>query len=103
MLKGDGFGPSSDRRGPRLRRQVESGLTAMQRRYVDVTPEPSGADGRREGRVSPPRSVPAPAGHEHPPERVSGPKGGRPGLGEPWKALGISRAEYFRRRKAGAG
>jgi hypothetical protein len=29
-------------------------------------------------------------------------KGGRPGLGEPWKALGLSRAAYFRRKKEGA-
>ena len=28
-------------------------------------------------------------------------KGGRPGLGAPWVALGISRAAYFRRRAAG--
>lgn len=28
-------------------------------------------------------------------------KGGRPGLGEPWKALKISRAAYFRRKAAG--
>jgi hypothetical protein len=26
--------------------------------------------------------------------------GGRPSLGEPWEALGISRATYFRRKKA---
>ena len=29
-------------------------------------------------------------------------KTGRPGLGEPWKALKISRAVYFRRKAAGA-
>ena len=33
----------------------------------------------------------------------SGPKGGRPGLGRPWAAEGISRAEYFRRKKARKG
>ena len=31
----------------------------------------------------------------------AGAKGGRPALGQPWLALGISRATYFRRKKAG--
>lgn len=36
--------------------------------------------------------------------RIGGQKskgGGRPGLGQPWEALGISRATYFRRKKSG--
>jgi hypothetical protein len=33
---------------------------------------------------------------------VSPNKRGRPSLGAPWKALGISRASYFRRRAHGA-
>lgn len=47
----------------------------------------SGAEVKREGRVSP--------------GRKSGPRGGRPRVhdGEPWKAAGVSRAQWYRDRK----
>lgn len=34
-------------------------------------------------------------------QSARGRRGGRPGLGEPWEALGISRATYFRRKARG--
>jgi hypothetical protein len=46
-----------------------------------------------------PSSAPPPAAGDR---REGVNKGGRPGLGAPWKALGLSRAAYFRRKKDGA-
>jgi hypothetical protein len=88
-----------DRRelGLNLERSRESGLTGIQRRYVALAPE---------GPVRVVKEVrPQPGGLQQLTEAPAvgagrpGPKGGRPGHGEPWKGEGISRAAWFRRRK----
>lgn len=97
----DNFKAHDRKYGPRLEE-----LQGLGRRggikFVDDAPAP--AIRRREVRpvqtgITPPPLSKAPdAGVGR-----SGPKGGRPGLGEPWVSAGISRAEYFRRRKKEAG
>jgi hypothetical protein len=79
--------------GGRLAERRGSGLTAMQRRYVTIEEsENLRPKAHRDIEWSEPaREV-----------RRSGPKGGRPRtVGDPWVAAGISRTEYYRRKKSG--
>jgi hypothetical protein len=90
--------------GPRLQRQKDLGLTSFQRQIRAVEEGARADDVRSVGPVAPEAHRDIEWG-ERPlaAKGRSGPKGGRPGLGEPWKALGISRAAYFRRKKGGGG
>ena len=100
MAKEGAFGGHSEKGGPRLGAQVALGLTGFARQIRNV--EEGAAVGNA---LVPPMahrdiewSAPKPA------KARSGPKGGRPRFEgvRPWDAEGISRAEYFRRRKKGA-
>jgi len=86
--------------GPRLGDLRGSGLTALQRRYVGV-----GSDGEvmkaKEVMPLPLTATPLSRGPSVSQRRL-GAKGGRPRVvGEPWKAAGISRTEYYRRKAKG--
>ena len=101
----DDFGPHAERHGGRLA-QIQGLGRRGGIRFVEAAAGAARSCGekptkpreleRTDRPVRPPRvgSVVRAAGVN---------KGGRPGLGKPWEALGISRAEYFRRRKAGRG
>ena len=103
-----GFGAHDPRHGARLGRQQALGPSGLLRQIVDRGPgSPPAASGpapsaaaavaarRPEGRV-------LTASNVEKKNDVGPRKTGRPGLGEPWKALKISRAVYFRRKAAGA-
>jgi hypothetical protein len=104
MSKDGVFKGDSPDKGHRLRELRDAGLTALQRRYVDI--EAEAGPGRKEVRpmttISPNRVSRAPdvAGGGR-----SGPRGGRPRLieGEPWVAEGISRRTWERRKKGAGG
>ena len=124
-----GFGAHDPKHGARLGRQLELGPSGLLRQIVDrgpagrpgvegcfvgspsAFPEPapvSAGSARRERVLVQRTSDGGPAAGElreglaRPAEaNPSRSKGGRPGLGEPWKALKISRAAYFRRKAAG--
>jgi hypothetical protein len=103
----DNFGPHSPKGGGRLDQIQGLGRPNLGRRFVDA--EVRRAEAFVEDVLAPQRLEPA--GLRSVAEKVSRAvrlpgeknKGGRPGLGAPWLALGISRAEYFRRRKKGGG
>jgi hypothetical protein len=100
MLKGEGFGPHSEKHGHRLGKQIASGLPGLARRFVEV----AGAD--RGGAAQPP--VLARAATRAPPgandNRARGKRGPAPAAGpRPWEVEGISRASWFRRKKGGVG
>jgi hypothetical protein len=89
--------------GGRLEERRRSGLTALQRRYVDIKPEP--AVRRREVMPVHPNNITINPLGKAPDAGVgrSGPRGGRPRLieGEPWVAAGVSRRTWERRKKGG--
>jgi hypothetical protein len=103
----DQFGPHNRKWGPRLDQiQALGRRGGLASQIVDVEPAAAGAD--RGGPTKPP--VIARAATRPPPgERVSeagandNRKGGRPGLGKPWEAEGMSRAAWFRRKKGVGG
>ena len=91
----DNFGPHSRKGGGRLEAQQGLGRRGGIR-FVDV--EPAVKEVKSLSNLPPQLSkAPGVVG------KRPGPKGGRPGLGRPWEAEGISRAEYFRRRKKAGG
>jgi len=87
MLKGEGFGPHSEKHGSRLGKQIGAGATGLARRFVTVEEEPVGSV---VGLAEVGRRVQAERGKRGPP----------PGE-RPWEAMGISRRTYFRRKKGG--
>jgi hypothetical protein len=127
----DQFGAHDRRHGPRLEQIQRLGRGGLARLYVEAEVSPGRAvpvgrgegEGRLDGGSSPQFSAGAARGASEgkpttPPansnqtrktgdfvnqELAEKNKGGRPGLGKPWEAAGISRAEWFRRKKAGEG
>jgi hypothetical protein len=104
MLKGEGFGAHGERHGGRLRRQIESGLRGLARRYV-TEDRPALKVVEKEVRplqkINPELRVAPDDG-----ARRSGPRGrGRPRFEgvRPWEAEGVSRRTWERRRKKGGG
>jgi hypothetical protein len=94
FFKGD-----RDELGHRLSQIRGLGLTGLGRLYVDeARPFPKARVTRGMAGVDA-RPRPQPSANSNAEKN----KGGRPGLGKPWDGLGISRAEYFRRRKKGGG
>jgi hypothetical protein len=93
MLKGEGFGGFSEKLGPRLKRQREAGLTAMERRFVTVAPERAERPALRVVERKAPAAKAAGRGRGRP--RVEGER--------PWEAEGVSRRTWERRRKGGGG
>jgi hypothetical protein len=113
------FKAHDPRHGHRLEKQIGLGASGAFRQVREMRGTDDGP-GDRGLFVGTPRSSPAPAsvgGVMARRERVQSTssagrlqarakaegknKGGRPGFGEPWKAEGISRASWFRRRKEG--
>ena len=98
VLKDRGFGAHGEDRGPRLRRQIGCGPTALQRRFVEIEPEAV-------------VRVVRPVAHRDiewsEPEKplAGGKRVGRPRVVgvRPWEAAGLSRTEYYRRKKGGVG
>ena len=90
MLKGEGFGPHSEKYGARLGKQIACGATGLARRFV----EEAGAVAR------PPPGERGAAGAND--NRPRGKRGPAPAAGpRPWEVEGISRASWFRRKKGG--
>jgi hypothetical protein len=96
----DQFGPHSPKGGPRLDEIQGLGRPNLGRRFVEVEDRGAG-DGPRVPSAGPGPAVVQVARRGRVGGKGSGPKGGRPGLGAPWLALGISRATYWRRKKGG--
>lgn len=112
----DGFKAHAARLGPKLGASLASGLTGLARRLeaardreraaaVARRPVVDNVTGERGGAE---RGPEADGGAVKPalgqsPGKKSGPRGGRPREveGEPWKAAGVSRRTWERRRKAG--
>jgi hypothetical protein len=119
MLKGDGFGPHSEKHGHRLGKQIAAGPTGLARRIVAAGPgglaERVGEieqQGRVVGTVFGPdaerefvrraQDEAAAAGAND--NRPRGKRGPAPAAGpRPWEVEGMSRASWFRRRKGGGG
>ena len=92
MLKGDGFGPHSDRHGARLRKQIEVGAPGILRRVREVEPAREGSLERVERAKAALRVVEVGARKKkRGPARFEGVR--------PWEAEGMSRATWFRRKK----
>jgi hypothetical protein len=99
----DDFGPHAERRGGRLGQIQRLGRPGLGRLYV----EESGA--RASGACAETSEArPIPTSASTTPEAPA--MGARRGRGRPkfegvrpWEAAGISRAEYFRRKKGGGG
>ncbi len=97
MPKDAPFGGHSEKYGSRLPKQVALGPPGFARQIRNVEEGAAPVPPRAQRDIE--WSAPKPA------KARSGSKGGRPRFEgvRPWDAEGISRAEYFRRRKKGAG
>jgi hypothetical protein len=102
-----GFGAHDRRHGGRLERQVWLGAVGVARRYAEVDPTDREIE-RSQARLGALLGLADQQATEAPVEKPPSQPGvkraiGRPRIegARPWDEAGISRAEWFRRRKAG--
>jgi hypothetical protein len=96
----DRFGPHDRKGGPRLEQIQRLGRGGLARQIVEDRGPLPFTDRRAAEALGFLEDLHrAPAAEKA--EGVN--KGGRPGLGKPWEAEGISRAAWFRRKKGGGG